>query len=633
MIKFYSTNDLAHSNQVLLADTLIDEIDTSSTESGINEAISYFIILKYQRDYYNSRWNITSLEKVKERIANFIRGMNSSSWIDTSAEVNPQYYFEFWEFVENYQLYKKIENTAFLTIVEEKIFPIKAILANPNTVKYFQDILKVILIGSPYTAEILLEKYVSETQFDRREINLPPNLTSQEIEKCISDYVDFENAQLNYLRLIESAKSEHIIISDRTKLKTKRRIILLEKEFFENSQSVEFGITISYDSDFHEGVKVEYKDHVTTYTYDLSWIKNNLENSTVLNNFIYLFHFVDDEMRLTLVNKASETGVIEDLFGGSAKTDYKTNMHFEHKKNASNMQLSSYIQLLVSQNIYIESIISWFFQTYVSEEFGIGDFNFSCPSSDVTYLEKCRHMLVEMEGILKQYNLYVIDGEIDYELLNISSEQLDFRSCKSCVAKKYIYPNSELFANISYLLFSDQCMLHYPQNHQGNFRSFYEVLIHSEVNIADYPDYLHQQIEWLQSNGILTVSDSGQIIAKDIVFLYILFDLHQNEVIAYHNIPKQMQKRIDELIATEFLRFESSLLSIPEQDFFIYYLNRKSFGNSLDLRNKYLHGTQIFTDEEVKIHEYNYLLILKLLIVIVIKINDDLCTKIPIRKI
>lgn len=69
--------------------------------------------------------------------------------------------------------------------------------------------------------------------------------------------------------------------------------------------------------------------------------------------------------------------------------------------------------------------------------------------------------------------------------------------------------------------------------------------------------------------------------------------------------------------------FDSSLFSKPEQAYFNYFLNKSEFTNGLDLRNSYLHGTQANPDE-IQRHEYSYFTYLKLLVLIMLKIDDDL---------
>ena len=50
----------------------------------------------------------------------------------------------------------------------------------------------------------------------------------------------------------------------------------------------------------------------------------------------------------------------------------------------------------------------------------------------------------------------------------------------------------------------------------------------------------------------------------------------------------------------------------------------------MELRNKYSHGTQPFGDENI--HYTNYIRFLKLFILIIIKINDELCIQDDIKK-
>ncbi|GJM78699.1 hypothetical protein HMSSN139_11950 [Paenibacillus sp. HMSSN-139] len=70
--------------------------------------------------------------------------------------------------------------------------------------------------------------------------------------------------------------------------------------------------------------------------------------------------------------------------------------------------------------------------------------------------------------------------------------------------------------------------------------------------------------------------------------------------------------------------FESSLLSKPEQEYINYTLNKSQFNNGWDLRNRYSH-TQPKSSENDSMHEQNYMIFLRLLILFVIKINDDFC--------
>ena len=50
------------------------------------------------------------------------------------------------------------------------------------------------------------------------------------------------------------------------------------------------------------------------------------------------------------------------------------------------------------------------------------------PSAKSTMLEKCTNIMPAMESVLKQFNLFEEDREIDFELLEIRSEHLVYKN-------------------------------------------------------------------------------------------------------------------------------------------------------------------------------------------------------------
>ena len=69
------------------------------------------------------------------------------------------------------------------------------------------------------------------------------------------------------------------------------------------------------------------------------------------------------------------------------------------------------------------------------------------------------------------------------------------------------------------------------------------------------------------------------------------------------------------------LIFEDGLLSSLESDYYDYHLNSKKFGNGLKMKNRFSHGNTSSNEEIQKNIYYKYL---KLLLIMIIKINDDL---------
>ena len=64
------------------------------------------------------------------------------------------------------------------------------------------------------------------------------------------------------------------------------------------------------------------------------------------------------------------------------------------------------------------------FKYYLKDEFGIENFIVDMPTVNTSYLEKCKLIAIEIDKIIKQYQYYIQDGEIDEELLQISSNSI-----------------------------------------------------------------------------------------------------------------------------------------------------------------------------------------------------------------
>ena len=144
------------------------------------------------------------------------------------------------------------------------------------------------------------------------------------------------------------------------------------------------------------------------------------------------------------------------------------------------------------------------------------------------------------------------------------------------------------------------------------------------VKLSDFKEYQIRSIEWLVENKFICEDIDGYLQFANINRIVIFLDLYKKGVINYWNYNEVLRNEIDILIKEKLVKFESGLFTNCEQDYFNYHLNKSKFSNSLDLRNRYSHGTQP-NDEDL--HMNNYFIFLKLVIIIIVKINDDLCIK------
>ena len=75
------------------------------------------------------------------------------------------------------------------------------------------------------------------------------------------------------------------------------------------------------------------------------------------------------------------------------------------------------------------------------------------------------------------------------------------------------------------------------------------------------------------------------------------------------------------MVNNGLLFVEKTLFTKQEISYLNYFLNKKEFTNGLDLRNKYLHGTNPSNEIE---HENDYYILLKIIILVLLKIEDDI---------
>lgn len=630
-IKYYSKSDLSVGWNLQKIEEVIKVYDEKREDYIINDIIEFYNITKYlDNELYLKNWDkdyINDLKeiniKLKASIGRYFNNIKNKNIYEIFNLIEIRYKEDFFEIFENYKLYNRINQTSFNRLISNTHI-LELVLRNRKITEVYTDIIIKKFQKYNDSALILMNKYVLERN-DNEELYIPKKLTIAERENIFIKYIKSREANLNYLRVILNIESNPnvLLISDKTKLLAKKRIDRDTKKFFEKNKGIGISTLVSFKEGAKDTFSYNSKEMNIECEYDLNWIKENNDYPTLLNNFIYLFEFVDMETRINLVNKKSEDGLFEKLSIRSKK-EYKCNETFQRKSMLSSLQIMAYYKQLNNIGIKLEKIIEWFFKRYLKDEFKIKSYKINVPTEGSTYLEKCRNILIEMDYILKEYKLFVEERKINQELLEMSSSHLFFQDIPSIVKKKYVYPSSEEYNLVSYYFFSDQCMLAYLERTGEKYENFYSLVINEKVKLEEYPEYDQRDLKELIKMDYIDIDKEGYLTIKDLKKVNIFKDLYYNDVISYWKYSKTARKIMDELCEIGILKFESTLLSTAESEYFNYYLNKASFVNGFDLRNKYIHGCQPNGKDSEKIHESNYYLFLKLLILLIIKINDDL---------
>ena len=633
-IKYYSPSDWSGGYNLEKAEQVILNFDNYK-EYDINDILEFFNIYKYfDNKVYLTKWDDDYIQKLKDIVKQmkvkaykyFNTKINEDNIISVYETVDIHYKNEFFELFSNCIEAMNISNEKMAELLQCEKIRIRDVLEYKTLVIKYDDIIKEYLMNNNNeSVELLIGKYyIDEESYDK--LNFPSSLTLADKEKMILKYIEYEFANLNFIRIIAKIQSnkDSIVVDDKTKLKAQKRREEIENNLFKNTNTtIEFGIGVVINDNQEEASLITSKGNDTNYSYSGKWIKENNDYPTLLNNFIYLFNYVDPYFRIDLINKKCYSGIFERI-NYKVVRSYNPNQTFNNRAMVANMQIAAYYNYLNKNNIRLEDIIEWFFKEYLKSEFDIDNYIISMPSANSNYFEKCKSLLPEFDLILKEYKYYCEDGIIDQELVNISSTQMFFKDIPSLNDKKYIYANKiDDTLLIQYCFFSDQCLLNYNPITNKSYGCFYELLRNIEMKYSDYNIHEQKMIDWLVDKELLAV-DNNYIKLKNKPLINIYADLYFNEVINYWRYPKQLRNIVDSLIEKGILYSENTLFSKPEQDYFNYYLNMSEFIDGFDIRNSNLHGSQS-GDRNSEIHSSRYMIILQLLILIVIKINDDLC--------
>ncbi|KPB04729.1 hypothetical protein [Bacillus sp. CHD6a] len=625
-IKFYSEYDMACGWEL---DKVIETINSESLASDwtIKDLLDFHNIIKYIsinkfRDYIVQKTNIDIKvyeKNIKEKIGIFL-GCHKDNILKLYDEIDINKTDDFFEVLDSHKLYQRIEINNFRLFLYKENVDIYMVLKFKRLTDYFDEAVKEVLLSDPKNAEIIFSKFLKEDN-----LNLPPSLNETDTIKLIDEYIDSPLVNLNELmKIINFPTNKGLSIPDKIKLRAKRKAKDEEGKIFNNGIGIETGLMISYPKDQEEEILITMDGRKADIKVSRDWIERNLDYPTLWNNFIYLFGFVDGTMRLDLDSKRSECSALESVFRQQGTHLYFQSSSFNYKEMLSSAEIHSYANVLNVLGVRLEEMIEWFFDDYVEVEFRISDFIVKMPSRDATYFEKCRTILPEIDRILKQYNTLVEDGIIDQELIQMSSSSFKTKDIKTFNKNKYVYSSSEWYQNASYLLFSDQSSIFYLPNKKRKYDNFFSLMVAEKLTKSDFLEYQLKRVQWLFDNNLICENNAGHIVFVDQKMIIVLKEMYYKEVMSFWHYPQDLQASIIELSSKNLVEFETSLFSRNEQDYFDYYLNKSRFTNGHDIRNRYLHGTNTNDEEQ---YERDYYLILKLFVIIVIKINDDLCIR------
>ena len=604
------------------AASFLDKCDCSLPPQDINDALEMFNVYRVLESDSLCESEKERIKSLYSTVARFFQRIDDNTFAAYHQSVLIDYYDDFLVLFERFKSYENVSPIGFSRIFKQEGFTLYKILEHKGIVAYYDETLSDYMKTSDQTAEIIIRKYLEEQPGKSIICYLPKSLDKKLFDGILRKYIESDFPHINLVNLISySQSSAECPLSDELRQRAKHRATeLYNKVAVKSEYSYEIGVSFEDIKKLKQESQPEPGRFLITY--NAKWLRENTDIKSILFNFIHVFSFTDIFMRCSFPVVQSQFGALERHLGITGIREYRigNTSHIINQYALATMSL--YYNFLRRQGVYLENFIQDFFCNYLPEEFSVSGFDINLSTHNYSDLDKCRVLLSEMDGILKQFVMFVRNKHIDMELYEMSSSPIVFKDIPSLITDKYAYANGNDFNREMAMCFSDQCMLSYNEKYSKNkhYDSFVNLVRDNQVKIEDYPDFDHADLNWLINRGTIRVSESG-IIALNNERISILSDYYNHDVIRTSKFDGSSEYQ--RLIANNDLVVETSMFSRPEQQYINYMLNKKEYSNGRDLRNKYIHGS--YPRDKNK-HFNDYMELLRIMVLVIIKINEEFCS-------
>ena len=542
-------------------------------------------------------------------------------------QVELQYGKEFWELMEACGAWQKMKSSDFEKLLMDHPECLGMVLQYKKPVGCFADEIKHALINNPrYSAELIVGRLAAEVTSEKA-LNLPQNLGNSEIDGIMLSYINSETANPNYLSALRnwpSGQAAQYNPSPEVRVKAKRQYDKSMDDLFRNGTGLRYGTGVVIDMRQNACKGVTRKGFSLTHSFSGRWLKEYMDPATVMNNLIYVFDFVDSHgLMQAPARKHEEHGIMATL-GMHVKGEYRETTGFQMRSGLTYLETVAYANFLETNGGRLESAVEWVYNQYFAEEFDITGFSLALPSEKATWLDKSKSIGPEIERAVKAYSLYSKYGTIEDEYF----PHENIRSFSSVIAledKKYAIAGPD-FERFGSLLFSDQCMLSYLHAEKISESSFYEMMVNHHVTRGDYPEYLQPNLnELIKNEFVIEHDENGRLEPTD--YAVCLKIIWEHDALPLFRLGKRNLEIVESLANRHTISYCNKLFAPFEADYLDYMFNDASFSNSVGLRNRYDHANSSIDDPQADDIRADYFKLLSLLIVITLKISEELMRK------
>lgn len=574
-LKFYGPRDLANGWLAEQAVTLLQEYASGREIHSLDDALELHNALAFEEHHIfpNSLGQrecealAQSARESRRQVASFFSSVDASNLDDLLGEFEYEYAEDLILLLERHGVAKKAGGQALFDALMNARMPLAVMLSDRQFVKRHDRRLRGALLAEARNGELLVSMRMIKDS--NPSYFLPASFSSKDSQRLLSAYIESPSPHPNHVQAIAEAKdNEGFGLTPKIRLQAKKRYEVLTKELLADDKNTltknRYGFRI--DPDQREPVLdgVDRDENGITHfrSFGEQHLLSSMEPEKVLQNFASMVGYVNRHGLLTMPSFKAQIGVLHRLFVSGTEA-YPKGPAFNYLDALTLQGTLFYSEFLRQNGVEVEDAVAWFFRKHLVDEFGAANFYYSPSSPSSSFLERCRHVTAEMESIARQFTLHCDEGELDPELLRMTSSPRPWAEIPSLVERKYLHRGSNRDCDQAlHLLFSDQSRLNYL-NKELRARSFVQLVTENEVPYEALHHYQKNAVDWLISEGLVAV-DSGVIEFAQPVQVLVLSDINSLEAAAYGHYGADESAAALALAEKGWLVFSSTLLTSAE---------------------------------------------------------------------
>lgn len=605
----------------ILRDSSVEDI------SNINDAIEIYqckLIYDHNIEYFSNTLpalppkSINKLFSTACRMA--VNTLKNQRLLKIFNEIEIQYIEQFWNFVFFLKFWEIILEKDMQSFLKNHPNQIPKLIENkevPN--KYNKVLSEAMETNFKISAECIIRVFTIDIN---EKIFLPKSLTDTKINHIMLNYLGGKLPEVN-IKFVEAlfnwpaCSKNNYNPSPEVRITAKKVYQSLTNEIFSDRRGgIRFGSQVCFCAEQKPCKKYQYKNNVLHYFFGKQWLQKYFDYATILNNFIYVFNFLDKGRLISCSSHRRNTPTLLKIAETHYHNRYMITFEARFDIGLKLGEIVGYQKILKDQGVRLENAIEWFFNDYIKEEFDITGFSISLPTEETSLLDKCKAIGPEVEHVLKAYILYAKKHSINTDYFPFTVIK-DFTEIPSLFKKKYLIEDAK-FDKPANILLSDQSLLAYSPTHPEE-KNFFGLITKFDLTEQDFHKTTYPLIDYLKDNNFIQF-DENEILrpTQQAVLLAVIW------MRGSANLSDFSSDAIESLVSKKMIKSTNRFFSPDEAEYLSYLFNNAKFSNSLALRNKYNHGSGAITDFNDQEMQFDYYVMLIALICILLKINDEL---------